>query len=438
MTQYTNDDDNADPELEPNSVIFDAETTLLFQGTDIRERAEAQRVRLLPKLGELLDVTELMIVDAFGLEPTMDSTRTERPAFRKDAIQIKDLRTVYLGYAPRRNNTPKGYLKPNGKVARLGYFRLIYHLFPDGMVAMLQVERLPEAKMLWSILRTEVDAVVDYLERHDLRLWTAPDTFTGHNIRDNLLHTILPDTGHWWENGIEGEPLSFPIDEDQSLSAIGNFSALFPMYQSMIDMFFGRKIRLFDYMRMYEDHISKFDDEQEDLVSMEQPRPLPVVLSSRESDRPQTPSIGSTQESFELGLRGELTVLKAECHRLISAGRIDLAERIVHVSVIEGDGAGYDIRSYDLDGSEIWIEVKTTNGGEATPFFITRNELKCSEREPDRFQLHRIFNYSGDRRTYVLKGSLRSHCRLEPTEYRATLSNSQDPESQALLGSPDR
>ena len=35
---------------------------------------------------------------------------------------------------------------------------------------------------------------------------------------------------------------------------------------------------------------------------------------------------------------------------------------VVHVAKVEGDGAGYDIKSYTSDGEQKFIEVKTTRG----------------------------------------------------------------------------
>src|SRR4051812_14439877 len=49
----------------------------------------------------------------------------------------------------------------------------------------------------------------------------------------------------------------------------------------------------------------------------------------------------------KLGLAGETLVFEVERQRLVAAGRPDLADAVVHVSVVEGDGAGYDIRSID-------------------------------------------------------------------------------------------
>ena len=44
-----------------------------------------------------------------------------------------------------------------------------------------------------------------------------------------------------------------------------------------------------------------------------------------------------------------------------------------------GDGAGFDVLSFDLGGKERLIEVKTTNGAARTPFFMTRNEMAVAD-----------------------------------------------------------
>lgn len=76
-----------------------------------------------------------------------------------------------------------------------------------------------------------------------------------------------------------------------------------------------------------------------------------------------------------LGRAGEELVLEHERASLAAAGRGDLARSVRWVSEEDGDGAGFDIASFDPDGRPRLIEVKTTNGWERTPFHITRNEL---------------------------------------------------------------
>lgn len=60
-----------------------------------------------------------------------------------------------------------------------------------------------------------------------------------------------------------------------------------------------------------------------------------------------------------LGAAGEVFALRFERWRLRQLGAGELAERVEHVSATEGDGLGYDIRSFEHDGCERYIEVKT-------------------------------------------------------------------------------
>ncbi|MEO5741745.1 MAG: DUF3883 domain-containing protein, partial [Vicinamibacterales bacterium] len=81
-----------------------------------------------------------------------------------------------------------------------------------------------------------------------------------------------------------------------------------------------------------------------------------------------------------VGTKGERFVLDLERFRLKEAGRPDLAERVEWVSQSQGDGAGFDIRSFEPDGRELLIEVKTTaNNSKRARFFLTANEVRCSE-----------------------------------------------------------
>ena len=84
-----------------------------------------------------------------------------------------------------------------------------------------------------------------------------------------------------------------------------------------------------------------------------------------------------------MGLAGERLVLGLERQRLIADGRPDLAERVVHVAVVEGDAAGYDIRSYEHDGTPRLIEVKTTRGAATAAFFVSPNEIALSRARAD-------------------------------------------------------
>lgn len=123
-----------------------------------------------------------------------------------------------------------------------------------------------------------------------------------------------------------------------------------------------------------------------------------------------------------LGAAGEAFALEVEHRRLWEAGKRELADRIEHVSRTQGDGLGYDILSFDEDGRERLIEVKTTGFGAMTPFFASRREVATSEERAQYFSLFRVFKFRELPRIFVLPGSLRESCILDPVQFRASLS----------------
>jgi uncharacterized protein DUF3883 len=123
-----------------------------------------------------------------------------------------------------------------------------------------------------------------------------------------------------------------------------------------------------------------------------------------------------------LGKLGEEFVVHLERQRLVLAGRDDLAGKVKWAAMEWGDGLGFDVLSFDAaDESERLIEVKTTGLGKYFPFYVTATEVRCSEDVAERFHLFRVFDFGRQARAYVLVGSLRASCLLEPTQYRAAI-----------------
>ncbi|WP_161515508.1 DUF3427 domain-containing protein [Priestia megaterium] len=123
-----------------------------------------------------------------------------------------------------------------------------------------------------------------------------------------------------------------------------------------------------------------------------------------------------------IGLSGELLVLENEKQYLIENDRRDLADKVLHTSVIEGDGAGFDIQSYFLDDKPKFIEVKTTVGGINTPFIVTANELAFSKAQPNSYELHRVYNFKLNSKIgyyYILKGDISANKNLIPNRFMA-------------------
>lgn len=121
-----------------------------------------------------------------------------------------------------------------------------------------------------------------------------------------------------------------------------------------------------------------------------------------------------------LGRAGEERVLAHERANLLAAGRADLAKRIRWVSNVDGDGAGFDIHSFDLDGSDRLIEVKTTNGWERTPFYVTRNELAVADMHRREWLLMRLWNFAREPQAFELRPPLQAHVSLMAMSYEAS------------------
>ena len=132
-------------------------------------------------------------------------------------------------------------------------------------------------------------------------------------------------------------------------------------------------------------------------------------------------------ENRRLGRMGEEFVMDVEQRRLHEKERRpDLARKVEWIADTRGDGAGYDIASFNRDGSPRLIEVKTTGLGKEFPFMVTANEVRVSEREARAYRLYRVFDFSREPRIYELAGALRRSCRLEPTQFRARVRGSHD------------
>lgn len=127
------------------------------------------------------------------------------------------------------------------------------------------------------------------------------------------------------------------------------------------------------------------------------------------------------RKNKRIGLKGEKLVLLYEKKFLSDNNRQDLASKVSHVSVDIGDGLGYDILSYDKNGNQKYIEVKTTLGNSSTEFFVTKSELKRSRFEENYF-LYRVYNYdhaSNAGNFFIKRGALDENFMLEPDIYKA-------------------
>lgn len=121
-----------------------------------------------------------------------------------------------------------------------------------------------------------------------------------------------------------------------------------------------------------------------------------------------------------LGRAGEERILGHERSVLKAAGRYDLLDKVRWVSEEDGDGAGYDIASFTPEGQPRLIEVKTTNGWDRTPFYISRNELAVADQNREHWSLLRVWNFSREPKVFELRPPLQEHLSLTALSYQAS------------------
>ena len=125
--------------------------------------------------------------------------------------------------------------------------------------------------------------------------------------------------------------------------------------------------------------------------------------------------VAREEANRSLGLAGEMAVVARERERLRQLGRPKLADRVEHVSLERGDGLGFDVLSFDPDGREKYIEVKSTRRGIQWPMLVTANEVEFSKEVSDQFELHRVYDYTPTAAgIYVLPGDIEKSCDLRP------------------------
>jgi hypothetical protein len=124
------------------------------------------------------------------------------------------------------------------------------------------------------------------------------------------------------------------------------------------------------------------------------------------------------QNNRNLGEEGEKLVIAYEQFRLIKAGKEKLADKIEWVSKEKGDGTGYDILSKNIDGTDRFVEVKTTKLTKETPIYMTKTEIGFASLNAKDFYLYRVFNFNSTPKLFIKNGEYRSFCKLLPQTYK--------------------
>ncbi|GAB3978278.1 hypothetical protein GCM10028806_41040 [Spirosoma terrae] len=159
-----------------------------------------------------------------------------------------------------------------------------------------------------------------------------------------------------------------------------------------------------------------------ELIQEEPPKPVkakPKHLLSTSNKAPDYDSLNRTLKA--IGNAGEKLVLEFELKRLISEGREDLAKFVRQ----QPDGEGYDILSFTKDGTEKYIEVKTTVSNDKNqPFPISSREVEFVLSHQKSAFIYRLYKLSLSEKTakfFILTGEEFSSKDLLPITFRVLI-----------------
>jgi hypothetical protein len=272
----------------------------------------------------------------------------------------------------------------------------------------------------------EVEAIVaDYFDMLDQELRSQPFSKTEHRRRlKSLLDGRSDGSIEYKHQNISAVLLSMGLPYVEGYKPASN-------YQELLSDLVTERVRgaegLLSIVRDEVDRPAKVPT-VEDILSRLVGVPERGQVSQYRAvrDRKSAPSVAPNYllreaRNASLGAAGEEFVVNFERARMISGGQERLAAGIEQVSRTRGDHEGFDVLSFESNGRERLIEVKTTAFGPLTPFYVSQNQVRRSQEDAERYQVYRVFRFRKDPHLFSLAGAIDQNVTLETNEYVARL-----------------
>jgi len=128
--------------------------------------------------------------------------------------------------------------------------------------------------------------------------------------------------------------------------------------------------------------------------------------------------LAQAKRNQNLGLAGEKFIINFEKAHLVAKGKDNLAEQVEHIS-LDDDSKGFDIKSYEENGRDRLIEVKTTRYDRYSQFYVSPNELNTSKMYEKQYHLYRLFTFDKHPRFFVRRGDIEKNFKIKPSAYLA-------------------
>ncbi|PNI06162.1 DUF3578 domain-containing protein [Vibrio diazotrophicus] len=179
--------------------------------------------------------------------------------------------------------------------------------------------------------------------------------------------------------------LNYEIDENLDLKAlVEDYAEFIKIYQHMVEDNAIPSNEELLYISIHPDELSAKVDKIE--VVDFTPR-IPPKRNNGNGSKGNGNKGTSSTSTKKIGDWGEKIVLDREIKYLTENGRADLAEKVVHEEA-NNNRPGWDITSYNLDGTIRLIEVKSTVASSTSSLNLTANELDAAAKHGDSYYLY--------------------------------------------------
>lgn len=134
--------------------------------------------------------------------------------------------------------------------------------------------------------------------------------------------------------------------------------------------------------------------------------------------------------SQKIGDRGEELVLRNEIEKIKQWGLPDeILSKVRRVS-LESDDYGFDILSFDQEGNERYLEVKTTKtNGKNFSFILTRNEFETAKYYGKMYSFVIVFDILSNPRIWYMGNPFVEEpykVKIQPTQYRVDIKTTEE------------
>ena len=158
------------------------------------------------------------------------------------------------------------------------------------------------------------------------------------------------------------------------------------------------------------------------LVAQPKPKSLATGGGGKGSGPKKVDHQKKAHSNDAVGKLGEKFAVAYEHWRL--RDHPELLKKIRHVST-EDDTLGYDIESFELDGSPRFVEVKGTLGPMETRFFLSASEIACAEAMGEQYVVLRAAQLADNPKCCEIRYPFNGKLVLTPATYSVAFSGDQ-------------